>query len=106
MATRKKTAKTPRKFKSLSDAYLQANGGDALACASVIGCLENFGCEHLVPDGPQAGRVKWLRYWSGLQQYMMSLVGEYGESEADAEREVLAELNNAVGYADIVKITD
>lgn len=109
----KKTAKTGKakkpapKFKNLADAYRQCEAGDMLAQKCVIGCLSNFGCEHLASDPRNpytGGGPKWLRYYRGLEQYLMSLVGEYGETEADAEKELVAELNAAVGYADQVEV--
>lgn len=98
----KKQAK-PKKFKSLHEAYVRADGGDVLAQRCIVGTLRNLGCEHLarkvLDDDP-----KWLTHWRGFQQYLMALVGEYGESEAAAERELLAELNNSFSYADNVEL--
>lgn len=95
------------KFTNLRDAYNRASAGDEGAQRCIIGCLENFGCDHLALKDKSAPKtVKWARYYAGLMQYIGSLVGEYGQSETAAEREVLAELNQARTYSDKVELTD
>lgn len=90
-----------RKFKSLSDTFKRAAAGEEDAQRAIIGCLSNFGCEHLAHCNQQP---KWKASWFGLQDYIGALVGEYGESETKAEREVLAELNAARSYSAEVQL--
>ena len=93
-----------KKFYNLIDAHQRATNGEELAQKSIIGCLNNLGCDHLAEKSKYApsDEPKWKRYWRGLQEYVSALVCEYGETEAKAEKEVLAELNAAQKYSDDV----
>lgn len=91
------------KFKSLGDAFSRAKNGEEAAQKCLIGCLENFGCDHLANYRKEV--PKWTSAWHGLQTYIGSLVGEYGESETRAEKEVLAELNCAREYSDDIQLS-
>lgn len=74
------------KVKSFNNLFNLANGGDEryqqLCCAA----LENLG-------GKGFGYKDWQKAYSGLIDYVSSLVGEYGESELDAEQSILDEIN-------------
>lgn len=82
---RKLNAEFP-KVKSFNDLKQRANEGDLryqkLCCAA----LENLG-------GQAFGYISWNQAYCGLIDYVSSLVGEYGESELDAEQSVLDEIN-------------
>lgn len=69
-----------KKFRSLLDVYAAPNAEELL-----LGFLRNVGCDHLLRGNGPRGAV---------ESYLMSLVGEYGVSERQAERDVLAEINN------------
>jgi hypothetical protein len=84
-------------FKSLHDLYERARAGEVMARKVCIATLNNFGCDHLASG--QKSDPKWVRYYRGLQTYLVALVAEYGESETSAEKEVLAEVNAARSYA-------
>lgn len=90
-----------KKFASLYDLRERCRAGDVAAQQCCIGLLHNLGCEHLAATRNQ---TKWENYYAGIEQYIMSLVGEYGQSEDKAEREVLAELNNVRDCCDDVEL--
>lgn len=87
-------AKRVKKFTSLRDARERAAAGDKTAQLCIIACLTNLGCEQLA-DGPGS---KWERHYRGFNIYLMSMVGEYGMDEGQAESDLLDELNNARSY--------
>ena len=82
---KKLNAKFP-KVKSFDDLFSRSNEGDLqyqkLCCAA----LENLG-------GKAFGYKQWKLAYGGLQDYLMSMIGEYGESELDAEQSILDEIN-------------
>ena|ERR1700722_19817281 len=66
----------------------------------VVGTLENLGN----PTLDKGDEVLWKRAWSGLQEYISALVGEYGQSETKAERDILAEVNHCRDLCDDVQL--
>ena len=84
-AQRKLDAEFP-KVKSFTQLRQLATAGDEryqkLCCAA----LENLG-------GEPFGFNSWKQAYNGLLDFVSSMVGEYGESELDAEQSVLDEVN-------------
>jgi hypothetical protein len=95
-----------KRFTSFHDLYERCKSGDEAAQRVCIGALNNLGCDHLADSGVPAkpGTPKWQRYYHGLQEYISALVGEYGQSETKAERQVLAEVNHVRDCCDDVKL--
>jgi hypothetical protein len=93
-------------FTSIRHAYMRAELGEEDAQRCLIGCLSNLGCDHLADQRGQVKAPRWRRYYFGLIEYIGSLVGEYGESEYQAENDVLAELNMARTYSDGIDLND
>jgi hypothetical protein len=97
-----------QKFKSLRDASTRADAGDEVAQRCIIGFISNTGCDHLMTSHRKMygdkERTKWQAAWMGLNEYISALVGEYGVPEVKAEKEVLAELNNAFSYQDTISL--
>ena len=69
----------------------------------VIGALENLGNPTLRYN-PSKGDVLWRCAYYGLQAYIDAMVGEYGETEDKAERQVLDEVNFVRDICDDVKL--
>ncbi len=72
----------------------------------IVCALSNLGNSTLRPNNPKHPRLLWLRAYDGLQEYISALVGEYGQSETKAEREVLAEVNHVRHIAEDIKLED
>lgn len=102
MAKSKSTPKV-KKVKSWGEAFQRAAKGDLMMRKAFAACLSNLGGMHL-DDNESMRRQFPNEYWKAcyhsLQEYISALVGEYGESEFKAEKEVLAELNAAFGYCE------
>lgn len=81
-------------IRSLSELYRLADGGDERYQRLCIVALNNLGCDHLATGKQWKNSPKWKAYHHGLGQYVDALVGEYGETEDDAFRQVLEEINN------------
>lgn len=85
-----KKKKLMTKVKSFRDLRERAEKDERYAKLCVV-ALSNLGCEHLArgrdvdPD--------WVKSLNGLYDYVGALVGEYGESEDSAEKNVLGEIN-------------
>lgn len=82
-----------KKVKSMSELWQLAKTDERYQ-RLVIVALNNLGCDHLAQGCRRWHPVKWEAYFNGLNQYIESLVGEYGESEVKAEKSILAEINN------------
>lgn len=83
-----------KKFKNMADLYKRASYGEVRAQELCIETLQNLGCEHLISKG--SGRPAWENSYNGLIAYITALVGEYEQSEDEAFKEVLAEVNNLI----------
>ena len=61
----------------------------------IIGALHNLGCEHLAknPRCQYPKHLEWQNHYRGLQEVIMSMVGEYGMDETTAEKQTLDEVN-------------
>ena len=97
-----------RRAKTWTDLYLLAStpGPDQERWQKVVIVgLHNLGCDHLANGRRQVG-AKWIRYYHGLQDYVGSLVGEYGIPEGKAFRETLDEVNNVRDCIDGIKLED
>lgn len=94
-----------KKFTSLQDLHERASTGEEMAQKVCIGTLTNLGCEHLADDSPYGmTRPKWKRFYHGLLSWLDSMVGEYGHSESRAEKDLLAEVNNARSYSEDIEL--
>jgi len=79
---------------SFSDLYQRADGGDERYQKLCIVALNNLGCDHLANSPKWKSSPKWKAYFHGLKQYVEVLVSEYGETDGNAEKSVLEEINN------------
>jgi hypothetical protein len=98
-------AKRISKYKNLREVYEKARGGDEQTQRTIIGTLENLGCDHLATKTMKS-QEKWSQYWDGLSRYIDALCSEYGVREDKAEKEVLAEINGLRGMCDDVQLTE
>lgn len=98
---RKLNRKFP-KVKSWHELYSLAEAGDERYQKLCIAALENLGgmIPARRPMTPQD--MKWKRAYSGLQDYIMALEGEYGDN--DAEKSVLDEVNFVRECIDQIKL--
>lgn len=87
------------KAKSWHELYKLAEADDRYKLLIICG-LENLGNPTMI-GGKEP---KWKRAWNGLQEYIMALVGEYGESESKAEQQVLDEVNSVRDCIDQVSL--
>lgn len=109
--TRKKPKALTPYIKTMHELFERADKGDEGARKVCVGCLRNLGCDHLADHGyrkdEKTGRYtvpKWLRFYRGLMLYLGSLVGEYGMTEAQAFKDLLAEVNAARYYSHDVSL--
>lgn len=89
--------------KTWSELYKLCADGDERWQRVVIGALSNLGNPTLNYN-PAKGEPLWRCAYFGLQEYIGALVGEYGETETQAEKSVLAEVNNVRDMCDDVKL--
>lgn len=95
--------KRMEKVRSFSDLHTRAQSDGRYQRLCIV-ALTNLGCEHLAKQHKSYAPTKWRAHYGGLLDYVNALVGEYGESENTAFREVLAEVNNVRDCIDQAKL--
>lgn len=84
-----KPAKPLPRIRHLHELYSRCTAGEPRYLAWAAGAVQNFGMERLLRDATPGQCAAT----TVLADYHCSLVQEYGMGEAEAEKEIVAELN-------------